>query len=55
MKSVIEWLMRANEVVEYGEVVVRLIYHQGQLISSEKQILHKEKYKKEKKPETEEI
>lgn len=52
MKDLFEWLTRANEAVEYGEIEVKMTYHQGQLISMEKHIIHKTKFMKAKKPET---
>jgi len=51
MKDLFAWLMRANESVEYGDVEVKMTYHQGQLVAMEKRIIHKTKYEKEKKAE----
>ncbi len=51
MNDIFKWLTKAHEVMEYGEIEIKLIYHQGQLISSEKHVIHKEKYVKEKKKE----
>jgi tRNA A37 threonylcarbamoyladenosine biosynthesis protein TsaE len=44
MKELIEWLEKANKAVEYGEIEIKLVYHQGQLISMEKHIIHKTKF-----------
>jgi len=51
MKDLFAWLMRANESIEYGDVEVKMTYHQGQLVAMEKRIIHKTKYEKEKKAE----
>lgn len=51
MKELFEWLTRANKEVEFGEITVTINYHQGQMVSMEKHIVHKTKFIVAKKPE----
>lgn len=53
MKELYEWLLRANDAMEYGDIDIHMTYHQGQLLSMEKKITHKTKFAKVKKTENE--
>ena len=41
-----EWVRTAIKKVEYGEVSLKIHIHQGKVVTSEKSIMHKDKYQK---------
>jgi len=43
VRELIEWLYKADNDLQYGEIVVTIKKHQGQIVSIEKQITFKEK------------
>jgi len=43
--QLIEWLKEKLPMVQYGEIVIRLFVHQGEIVKHEKTVIEREKTK----------